>query len=107
MREVANYCIIDTLRCQELLVKLSVINDYREVASIAYVSLFDAHYRANEMKVQNLLDAYAVKRDIVFSTRVCENIEKGKYPGVYVFPPKKGIETKWPVNRSRFCISIS
>ena len=47
MREVANYCIIDALRCQELLVKLSVINDYREVASIAYVSLFDAHYRAN------------------------------------------------------------
>ena len=42
MREVANYCIIDTLRCQELLVKLSVINDYREVASIAYVS-FSTH----------------------------------------------------------------
>src|SRR5256885_5546681 len=30
MREVANYCIIDALRCQELLVKLSVINDYRK-----------------------------------------------------------------------------
>jgi len=97
MREVANYCIIDALRCQELLVKLSVINDYREVASIAYVSLFDAHYRANGMKVRNLLGAYAVKRDIIFSTRVCENIEKGKYPGAYVFPPKKGIETKRPV----------
>ncbi|PKK58785.1 hypothetical protein RhiirC2_795764 [Rhizophagus irregularis] len=51
MREVVNYCIIDALRCQELLVKLSVINDYREVASIAYVSLFDAHYHANGMKV--------------------------------------------------------
>ena len=51
MHEVVNYCIIDALRCQELLVKLSVINDYKEVASIAYVSLFDAHYRANGMKV--------------------------------------------------------
>src|SRR3954454_20917083 len=49
------------------------------------------------MKVRNLLGAYAVKRDIVFSTRVCKNIEKGKYPGAYVFPPKKGIETKRPV----------
>ena len=67
MREVANYCIIDALRCQELLVKLSVINYYREVASIAYVSLFDAHYRANGMKVRNLLDAYAIKRDIVLA----------------------------------------
>jgi len=61
MREVAHYCIIDALRCQELLVNQSIINDYREVASIAYVSLFNTHYRANEMKVRNLLRAYAVK----------------------------------------------
>jgi len=33
------------------LVKLSQINDYKEVASIAHVSLFDSHYRANGMKV--------------------------------------------------------
>ncbi|CAB5208415.1 unnamed protein product [Rhizophagus irregularis] len=97
MREVAYYCIIDALRCQELLVNQSIINDYREVASIAYVSLFDAHYRANGMKVRNLLGAYAVKRDMVISTRVHENIEKGKYPGAYVYPPKKGIESKRPV----------
>src|SRR3954452_22490219 len=97
MREVAHYCMIDALRCQELLVKLSQINDYREVASIAYVSLFDSHYRANGMKVRNLLGAYATKRNILFSTRQCENTEKGKYPGAYVFPPKKGIETKRPV----------
>src|SRR4051794_29975719 len=97
MHEVANYCIIDALRCQKLLVKLSVINDYREVASIAYVSLFNAYYRANGMKVRNLLGAYAVKRDIVFSTRVCENIEKEKYPDAYVFLPKKGIKMKRPV----------
>ncbi|RIB04471.1 hypothetical protein C2G38_2222263 [Gigaspora rosea] len=71
--------------------------DKIEVASIAYVSLFDTHYRANGMKVQNLLGACAIKRDMVISTRVCENIEKGKYPGAYVFPPKKGIETRRPV----------
>ncbi|CAI2195063.1 14826_t:CDS:2, partial [Funneliformis geosporum] len=97
MREVANYCIIDVLHCQELLVKLSQINDYREVAFIAHVSLFNSHYRANGMKVQNLLDAYAFKHDMVFSSRVCENIEKGKYPGAYVFPPEKEIETRRPV----------
>ncbi|GBB87524.1 hypothetical protein RclHR1_00140028 [Rhizophagus clarus] len=97
MREVANYCIIDALRCQELMVKLSIINDYREVTSIAHVSLFDSHYRANGMKVRNLLGAYAFKRDMLFSTRVCENIEKGKYPGAYVYPPKKGIETRRPI----------
>ena len=34
---------------------------------------------------------------MVISTRVSGNIEKGKYPGAYVFPPKKGIETRRPV----------
>ncbi|CAI2195503.1 17176_t:CDS:2, partial [Funneliformis geosporum] len=77
MREVANYCIIDALRCQELLVKLSQINDYREVTSIVHVSLFDSHYRVNGMKLKSI-----------------ENIEKGKYPGAYVFPPEKVIETR-------------
>ena len=34
---------------------------------------------------------------MVISTRVPENIEKGKYPNVYVFSPKKEIESKRPV----------
>ncbi len=79
------------------MVKKNVINDYRKVASIVYVSLFDSHYRANRMKVQNLLGAYAFKCDILFSTRISKNIEKGKYPSAYMFPPKKGIERRRPV----------
>ncbi|CAH1771237.1 10796_t:CDS:1, partial [Entrophospora sp. SA101] len=59
MYEVANYCVIDALRCQELMVKHNVINDYREVSSIAYVSLSDSHYFAGGMKVCNLLGAEA------------------------------------------------
>ncbi|CAI2186493.1 10893_t:CDS:2 [Funneliformis geosporum] len=97
MREVAQYCIIDILYCQELLVNQSIINDYREVASIAYIFLFDTHYRANGMKVRNLLSACAIKRDMVISTRLPEDIEKGKYPDAYVFSPKKGIMTERPV----------
>ncbi|GBB89184.1 hypothetical protein RclHR1_15880005 [Rhizophagus clarus] len=97
MHEVAYYCIIDALRCQELMVKRNIINEYREVASLAYVSLFDSHYRANGMKVRNLLGAYATKLDMLFSTRQSKNIEKGKYPDAYVFSPKKGIEIKRPV----------
>ncbi|CAI2186183.1 20207_t:CDS:2 [Funneliformis geosporum] len=44
------FSLNNTLRYQELLVNQSIINDYKDVASIAYVSLFDAYYRANEMK---------------------------------------------------------
>jgi len=97
MHEVANYCIIDALRYQELIVKRNVINDYREVASIAYVSLFDTYYRANGMKVRNLLDTYAIKHNMLFSIIYHKDKEKGKYPEAYVFPPIKGIENKRPV----------
>ena len=74
-----------------------MINDYREVTSIAYVSLFDTHYQANGMKVRNLLGAYAAKRNMLFSTISCKNKENGKYPGAYVFLLKKGIKNKRPV----------
>ncbi|RHZ74786.1 hypothetical protein Glove_219g178 [Diversispora epigaea] len=40
------------------------------------------------MKVRNLLGAYAFKRGMVFSTRVCKNIEKGKYSGAMGGPIK-------------------
>ncbi|CAI2172071.1 19929_t:CDS:2 [Funneliformis geosporum] len=59
----------DALHYQELLVKLRQINDYREVASIVHVSLFDLHYHANGMKIRNLLDVYTFKRDMGIETR--------------------------------------
>ncbi|PKY43459.1 DNA/RNA polymerase [Rhizophagus irregularis] len=97
MHEIANYCVIDALRCQELMLKRNVINEYREVASIAYVSLFDSHYYAGGMKVCNLLGAEAWKRDILISMVPNENKESRQFPGAYVFPPEKGLEMRRPV----------
>ncbi|CAI2201075.1 17101_t:CDS:1, partial [Funneliformis geosporum] len=96
MREVAKYCIIDALSCQRLMVKRNVINEYREVASIALISLFNTHYFAIEMKVCNLLSAGVWQEGILTSTIPCEQTEIGKYPGAYVFPPEKGLENKRP-----------
>ena len=90
MRHVAHYCIIDAARCQELFIRRNVINDYREVGSLAFVSLFDSHYYAGGMKVCNLLGAYAWNRKILVSMIPNEREETGKYPGAYVFPPEKG-----------------
>ncbi|CAB4476463.1 unnamed protein product [Rhizophagus irregularis] len=97
MREVAEYCIIDAISCQRLMVKRNVINEYREVASIAFLSLFDAHYFAGGMKVCNLLGASAWQNGILTSTISIEQTETGKYPGAYVFPPIKGLENRRPV----------
>ena len=92
MGSVAEYCVIDSQRCHELMKIRSVIMDRREVSNMAYTSMYDAIYRANGMKVRNLVIAKGKKCGIRFS-----NIRKGgeivdaKYPGAYVFPPKKGL----------------
>jgi DNA polymerase elongation subunit (family B) len=91
MRQVGHYCVIDAVRCQQLLVRRNVLNDYREVSSLAFVSLFDSHYYAGGMKVCNLLGAYAARRNMLLSMIPLEREEGGKYPGAYVFPPEKGI----------------
>jgi len=97
IRKIAKYCIKDALSCQELMVKRNVINDYREVASIAYVSLFDSHYYAGGMKVCNLLGAEAWKRDILITLISPKQKEKVTFPGAYVFLPDKGLENERPV----------
>src|SRR4051794_40487277 len=97
MHEIVNYCVIDALRYQELIVKNNVINDYREVASIAHISLFDSHYYAIGTKVFNLLGAEAWAQDILYTTKISNQKASGKFPGAYVFPPEKGLENKRPV----------
>ena len=97
MRKIIHYCIVDCWRCQQLQVKRNVVNDGREVALLSYCSLFDAHYYAGGMKVCNMLNAYAGKRNIACSSIAQEKAEKGKYPGAFVFPPDKGLENKRPV----------
>ena len=97
MHEIANYCVIDALRCQELMVKHNIINDYREVALIAYISLFDSHYYAIGTKVSNLLGAEAWAENILFTMKIPDKKASRKFPGAYVFPPEKGLENKRPV----------
>ena len=97
MHKIVNYCVIDALRCQELMVKENIIKDYREVASIAYISLFDTHYYAIRTKVSNLLGAEAWTQNILYTTKISSQKTSGKFPGAYVFPPEKGLENKRPV----------
>jgi DNA polymerase elongation subunit (family B) len=92
--EVADYCVIDSQRCHELMKIRSVVMDRREVANLSYTSVFDSLYRANGMKVRNLVIARGQPHGIKFSNITNNGImEDGKYPGAYVFPPKKGLVT--------------
>jgi DNA polymerase elongation subunit (family B) len=96
MLEVAEYCIVDGLRCHDLLVKTQFIPDKRLVGVLSYTTMDDCVYRANGMKVRNMIIAKAQSRRYRVSNRAPKRIETGKYPGAYVFPPKKGVATSKP-----------
>ena len=95
MADVADYCVVDSQRCHELMKIRSVIMDRREVSKLSYTSVFDSLYRANGMKVRNLVIARGQKYGIKFTniSKYVDPEDKGKYPGAYVFPPKKGLIT--------------
>jgi DNA polymerase elongation subunit (family B) len=96
LADVNKYCVVDALRCHELCKIRSVIMDHREVSNVSYTSVYDAFYRANGMKVRNLTIAVGQNKKLPFNIRFTNitnvtNVQ-GKYPGAYVFPPKKGLQ---------------
>lgn len=91
MSLVANYCVIDSYRCHELLSIRNVLQDKREVANISYTSIYDAFYRADGMKVRNLTIAKGNLRNLKISNIANEVVTDGKYPGAWVCPPTKGL----------------
>jgi len=95
--KVAEYCMIDAKRCQELLLRHNVIDNYQRISDIARLSLMDSYLTANGIKVRNLIGAYAHKNDILISMRNESKTETGKYPGAFVFPPEKGLNNTRPV----------
>jgi DNA polymerase elongation subunit (family B) len=100
MADVGYYCVIDCLRPQQLYVKRTIIPDKRELSTMSYVSLYDSFYRADGMKVCNLIGAYSQKMDIAFSNAQSDksNSEKDHYPGAWVFPPNRGLHSDGWVN---------
>jgi len=97
LRRVARYCVIDALRCQQLQVKRSVIGDRREIATLSFTSLYDAIFYADGMKIRNMAFAYAEGRGLHCSNIGQPPTDAGKYPGAWVFPPKKGLYRDRPV----------
>lgn len=95
MADVGYYCVIDCVRPQQLYVKRTIIPDKRELSTMSYVSLYDSFYRADGMKVCNVIGAYCHKRNIAFSNLRTDKESKDKdhYPGAWVFPPNRGLHS--------------
>ena len=94
MAKVAKYCIVDSFKCHELMKIRSVIMDKREISKLSYTSVFDAIYRANGMKVRNMVIARGQLDGVRFSNiPPTGHLEEGKYPGAFVISPTKGLVT--------------
>jgi len=91
MVDVGEYCLVDSIRCHDLGIKTQYIKDRRQIGALSYTSFDDCVYKANGMKVRNLTIASAVRRGLHISNKPPASPEIGKYPGAYVFPPKKGV----------------
>jgi DNA polymerase elongation subunit (family B) len=91
---INKYCVIDSQRCHDLIKIRNIIMDHREVSNLAYMNLYDAFYRANGVKVRNLTicEGQAAPFNLRFSNNGEDDVEEGKYPGAFVFPPKKGLK---------------
>lgn len=97
MREVAKYCVGDAVKCQYLFVKKTIVEEKRELSNMSFVDLFDSFFRANGMKVRNLIGNRANLAGMSFSNAKRAHVEEGKYPGAWVFSPVKGVNRKRPV----------
>ena len=103
MKLVAHYCLVDSFQLHELLKKKHVIQDKREVCLVSYTSLFDGFYRADGVKVKNLIISRCLMKNIFYNSVMNNSLEynkeaeddndeeKAKYPGAMVLEPIKGL----------------
>jgi len=90
MREVIHYCIIDSMRCPQLLIKKNIIGDKRELSALAFTSFYDAIFRADGHKIRNMAGAYANMKNLLINLIGESDTSSAKYEGAFVFQPKKG-----------------
>lgn len=110
---VASYCNYDAISCHLLTKKRNLINDKHDVCHLSYNDPYDAFYRANGMKIRNLMISKGKPMNYVFSNTNVYGLENAvfcqyqdptnpnnfimvmkkdlKFPGAYVNPPKKGL----------------
>jgi DNA polymerase elongation subunit (family B) len=94
--DAIRYCVTDAYRCQQLLLKLNVIQDRRAKCQISFTSLADGVFRADGMKVQNLVYACAAEKNYQVSSRAPNRENMGKYGGALVLDPIKGLHINKP-----------
>ena len=90
MRKVLHYCVIDALRCQELLLNRDLIRQYIEIGNVSNLSLVKAIRLGDGAKVKSSVSKIAKSEHFIYTSTNINN-PNIQYPGAYVFPPEKGL----------------
>jgi DNA polymerase elongation subunit (family B) len=87
------YCAIDSVRPIQLMRKLGVTTDNRELANATFTSLFDAFFRADGMRAVNFV--VSLSRDFCIGMpAVAPKRSRATYQGAHVFDPILGIHDR-------------
>lgn len=99
MGDVGYYCVIDCIRPQQLYVKRTIVSDKCSLSCMSFVSLYDSFYRADGMKVRNLIGSACYEYSIAFSNKRSgrTRYQKDHYPGGWVFHPERGLHNDRPI----------
>lgn len=91
--EVNYYCVMDCVQPHKLFVKRTIVAEALALATLSYMSVFDAFYRADGAKVYNLIASHFYKRGIAFSNLrvVIDEKNRAHFPGAFVLPPNRGL----------------
>ena len=96
MYDTAKYCITDSLSCNRLEQKTSIIQSYQATAHLALCSIADACIRAGGMKVKNVIKCIGRRMQCNYTENPKKIHFSGKFPGAVVFAPLKGLYNDQP-----------
>jgi DNA polymerase elongation subunit (family B) len=89
---INTYCAIDSIRPLQLMHKLGVLNDARELSNVTYTSLNDSFMRADGMRVVNFVGSIACVMGLAIPARAPDR-PNVSFPGAHVFTPILGRKT--------------
>jgi DNA polymerase elongation subunit (family B) len=90
MGEVLYYNIVDSIKCQELMVKRNLYAGYRAMTKVAMVTIYNSVYNAGGMKCVNMVFAKAFEMGYLMTNFTKEVPPDGKFGGAYVPKPEVG-----------------
>ena len=96
MMATADYCVVDSISCNRLEQKVSLIASYHATAHLALCSISDAFIRAGGMKVKAVIYCIGKRMQCNYTENPKKVAVAGKFPGAVVFAPLKGLYNDQP-----------